>query len=83
MSVTDFVWIAIGETLLAATFALGILVGVSLTKKGISHGYGNEGTSQEWWHHIERRRAEDCARGCKPGCAKPSGKAGPDERASR
>ena len=33
MTLTDFVWIAIGETLLAGTFALGILVGISLSKR--------------------------------------------------
>jgi hypothetical protein len=36
MTLTDFVWVAVGETLLAGTFALGILVGISLTKR-ISH----------------------------------------------
>ena len=47
MSVTDFVWLSIGETLLAATFALGILVGISLTKR-TSHdnSNGNEGTGE-------------------------------------
>jgi hypothetical protein len=82
MTLEQFALISLGHISLACTFVLGILVGVSLKTKGISHGR-NEGTSQEWWHHIERRRAEDCARGCKPGCAKPSGKAGPDERSSR
>jgi hypothetical protein len=33
MSITDYVWISIGQITLAATFALGILVGVSLTRK--------------------------------------------------
>ena len=33
MTITDFVWLAVGETLLAGTFALGILVGISLTRK--------------------------------------------------
>ena len=46
MSVTDFVWLSIGETLLAATFALGILVGISLTKRS-SHDNGNEGTGDD------------------------------------
>jgi hypothetical protein len=47
MSITDFVWIAIVETLLVATFALGILVGVSLTRKGIRHDNRNEGTGDD------------------------------------
>ncbi len=44
MTLTDFVWIAIGESLLAATFALGILVGIALKPRKESHGHGNEGT---------------------------------------
>ena len=47
MTLTDFVWIAIGEALLAATFALGILVGIALKpRKESTHGNcnGNEGT---------------------------------------
>jgi hypothetical protein len=60
MSMTDFVWIAIGETLLVATFALGILVGVSLTRKGIRHDNRNEGTTEgetgyDYWRDVERR----------------------------
>lgn len=42
MSITDFVWIAVGETLLAGTFALGILVGCSMQKrKETQHGDGD------------------------------------------
>jgi hypothetical protein len=41
MSITDYVWISIGQITLAATFALGILVGVSLTRKDSTHGDGN------------------------------------------
>lgn len=44
MTITDFVWIAVGETLLAATFALGILVGVSMKRKEPWNGNRNEGT---------------------------------------
>jgi hypothetical protein len=48
LNISDFVWLSIGETLLAATFALGILVGISLTKR-TSHGNGNgnEGTGDD------------------------------------
>jgi hypothetical protein len=53
MTLTDFVWIAIGETLLAGTFALGILVGISLTKR-ISHdndtGKATAGKDTGWYH---------------------------------
>jgi len=41
MSVTDVVWIAIGEALLAATFALGMLVGLTLAKKEPRNGDSN------------------------------------------
>jgi hypothetical protein len=44
VSVTDFVWIAIGEALLAGTFALGILVGCSMKRKEPKDGDSNEGT---------------------------------------
>ena len=54
MTLTDFVWVAVGETLLAGTFALGILVGISLTKR-ISHDYdtgkaGTAGKDSGWYH---------------------------------
>jgi hypothetical protein len=42
MTITDYVWISIGQFTLAATFALGILVGISL-RKGSENGNGNEG----------------------------------------
>lgn len=41
MTVTDFVWLSIGEALLAATFAMGILVGLTLAKKEPRNGDGN------------------------------------------
>lgn len=33
MNIADLVWISVGELLLAATFALGIFVGVALKRK--------------------------------------------------
>ena len=41
MTINDFVWIAIGETLLAATFGFGILVGATLKRKGQRNGDSN------------------------------------------
>ena len=41
MSITDWVWISVGQFTLAATFALGVLVGVSLTRKDSTNGDGN------------------------------------------
>jgi hypothetical protein len=54
MTLTDFVWVAIGETLLAGTFALGILVGISI-KKRISHDdydtrKAQAGKDSGWYH---------------------------------
>jgi hypothetical protein len=48
VSITDYVWLSIGQFTLAATFALGILVGISLSRKG-ENGNDNEGT--EGQHH--------------------------------
>jgi len=57
MTLSDFVWIAIGETLLAGTFALGILVGVALNRKGPRNGDCNERTEDEW-NHVGNVNAE-------------------------
>jgi hypothetical protein len=43
MTITDYVWISIGQLTLAATFALGIMVGISLAK-GPRNGDSNERT---------------------------------------
>jgi len=68
MTLSDFVWIAIGETLLAGTLALGILVGVSLNRKGQRNGDSNERTEDNWNHAGNLnatggpgRRAQGCA----------------------
>lgn len=41
MTARDLALIAIGEIVLAATFALGILVGMSLMRKEARHDDGN------------------------------------------
>jgi hypothetical protein len=69
--------ISIGHISLACTFVLGILVGCSLQKKRNSNGC-NEGTSQEWWYHIERRRFEECVGRRKPGSTKQGSETGAD-----
>jgi hypothetical protein len=56
MTITDFVWIAVGEALLAGTFALGILVGISLTKR-ISHDDSNERKTPDYWHNADHANA--------------------------
>lgn len=43
MTITDFVWISVGELLLAATFALGMLVGCSMRqRKATQHDDSDE-----------------------------------------
>jgi len=69
MTLTDFVWISVGELLLAGTFALGILVGVALKpRKESTHGNCNEGTEGNGNHAGNfnatggpGRRAQGCA----------------------
>ena len=77
MTLTDFVWIAIGEALLAATFALGILVGIALKpRKESTHGNGNEGT--ESIHNAGHVNAEGRACGrdaCRAGQERQAGAA--------
>ena len=72
MTLSDFVWLAIGETLLAGTFALGILVGVSLNRKGQRNGNCNEGTSVEGkesgWYHAQPQRVEKGSENRGNGC---------------
>ena len=68
MTLTDFVWIAVGESLLAATFALGILVGIALKPRKESHGYGNERT-EEHGNHAGHCNAEGRAGGRAQGSA--------------
>jgi hypothetical protein len=73
----EFALISIGHISLALTFVLGILVGLSLSKKRISNGC-NEGTSQEWWHHVERRRFEECSARRKAGSVEQGSEADSD-----
>ena len=62
MTVTDLVWIAIGELLLAATFALGVCVGVALKRKESHDDNGNERASivekNGWWHLADGGRTQ-------------------------
>jgi hypothetical protein len=59
VSIRDLVLISIGELVLAATFALGILVGISLQRKDSRNGNGNEG--KDWIGYPRRSRSEDGA----------------------
>ena len=74
MTLTDFVWISVGELLLAGTFALGILVGVALKPRKESHGHGNEGT--ESIHIAEHVNAEGRA------CGRDACRAGQERKAN-
>jgi len=58
VTLRDLCCISIGELLLAMTFILGVLVGVSMKRKE-SHDNGNEGTiegSQGWAQWRDNRR---------------------------
>jgi hypothetical protein len=57
MTITDFVWIAVGETLLAATFGLGILVGISLTKRISNDSRNQRTTPDSYWHDAGQTNA--------------------------
>ena len=46
MTVRDFVMLSLGEITLAATFALGILVGCSLRRRESDNGNRNEEESR-------------------------------------
>ena len=75
MTLTDFVWISVGELLLAGTFALGILVGVALKpRKESTHGNCNEGT-EEHGNHAGHVNAEGRA------CGRDASRAGQERQA--
>jgi hypothetical protein len=61
VSITDYVWVSIGQFSLAATFALGILVGISLSRKG-ENGNDDEG-KEVGWHHAGNGITQGCACG--------------------
>ena len=47
LNISDMVWLSIGETILAGTFALGILVGISLQKRSSHDSSSNKGTGDD------------------------------------
>jgi hypothetical protein len=84
MTLTHLALISIGHIVLAGTFVLGVLVGISMKRKESLHGYGNEGTQgkgSQWWHDIERRRFEEVAGRCRSGGCGSRREARPGERA--
>jgi DNA polymerase-3 subunit beta len=48
MSVRDLVLVSLGEIILMLTFGLGIMVGISLTRKDSRHGDSNEDEGEDW-----------------------------------
>ena len=80
MTITDYVWLSIGQFTLAATFALGILVGISLSRKG-ENGNGNERT--EGQHHAGNGITQGGARRRSSGGSDAEPETGAAERASR
>lgn len=47
MTVRDFVMLSLGELILMLTFGLGILIGISLTRKESRHGNRDEGNKED------------------------------------
>ncbi len=83
MTLTDFVWISVGELLLAGTFALGILVGVALKpRKESTHGNCNEGTEDDWNHAGNLNATGGTCRRAQ-GCAGTAREAHPGQRPTR
>lgn len=52
MSIEQCVCVCIGVIVQGVTFILGIMVGISMQRKGFSHGDSNVSAS---WHQVERR----------------------------
>jgi hypothetical protein len=46
MTVRDFVMLSLGELILMLTFGLGIVIGISLTRKESRHGNRDEETNE-------------------------------------
>jgi hypothetical protein len=46
VTVRDFVMLSLGELILMLTFGLGILIGISLTRKESRHGNRDEETNE-------------------------------------
>jgi hypothetical protein len=46
MTIRDFVMLSLGELILMLTFGLGIVIGISLTRKESRHGNRDEETSR-------------------------------------
>lgn len=83
MTVNDVVLVSFGIVVNALTFGLGIMVGVSMRRKEVTHD-GNENYPTAWHDAgIERRRANGCSARCEKGCANVNAEPGANERASR
>lgn len=55
MTIHDLALVGVGAILLWATFALGLLAGVSLRRKDSSNDSdSNEKKSPLWWHDVRR-----------------------------
>lgn len=54
MTIHDLALVGVGAILLWATFALGLLAGVSLRKDSRHDSDSNEKKSPLWWHDVRR-----------------------------
>jgi len=55
MTIEQIVCVSFGSILQAVVFALGVAVGISLTKRRDSHNDSDEGKTEKAWHQVERR----------------------------
>jgi hypothetical protein len=83
MTLSQLALICAGFSLNAATFVLGVMVGLSLSRKDSHDRNSNEATegsvSRQW--HLPTDRSAPCRPGCGAGrCSKPKPEADPVER---
>lgn len=55
MTLSTVATVCAGITINALTFALGILVGASLSRKDLTHARNRHEEAKNYWHNAERR----------------------------
>ena len=63
MTTENLIWLAIGEIIAAGVFSIGVLAGVSLSRKDSTNDC-NEGTEEGYWHLSEHQRTSGGASRC-------------------
>jgi hypothetical protein len=55
VTIEQIVCVSIGAILHAATFAVGVLAGISMSRKEVNHGRDSNPKAYNHWHDVERR----------------------------